>query len=83
MKKLLETKEQIKYIDNKLLAISRRYDILLCYHNHYEVPTISIYKDEKEVEEYTLRHSGVDFKITIANTELVDEIISQIEEVLK
>lgn len=83
MKKLLELKKLEKEVQEALNTIERPEGIYVCYHSQYEIPSFSIFT--KSGQPYRVLNTGVcDYRIdNEVDDQVADEIISQIEEVLK
>lgn len=86
MKKLLKLKELQNEV-TKLLGIVYRPEILLCYHTHYALPTISIFTHSNSASYSTHRilvKAGVAFYIDeVIDEQIAKDIIDQIEKVMQ
>lgn len=87
MKKLLELKSLDTEVRELLHTVETPPGIYICLHMHYAKPTISIYYTTsscKSVPYRVLEHNSIVYHIDdTIDEQIVDEIIVQIEKVMK
>lgn len=91
MNKLLELKELENEVTELLYIVDRPEGLNLCYHSHYQDPTISIFTNRDITSDCTsystyrsIVHAGVVFHIEDAiDEQIAKDIIDQIEKVMQ
>lgn len=83
MKKLLELKSLDTEVRELLHTVETPPGIYICWHIHYDEPTISIYYTGS-VPYRVLEHNSIVYHIDdTIDEQIVDEIIAQIEKVMQ